>query len=106
MDQYRDRFMEYVPAEDVVYKWEVYQIIDEITYDEVQKAPPSDRNAILFRYIRKNGSLHTIRKISDLLIETGEHGYPYVKSLGEDMREDLRKYSSMEQLTSGKKQLW
>ena len=88
-----DRFMEYVPAEDVVYKWEVYHIIDENTLDAVKKAPPSDKRAILFRYIRKNGSLQTIRKMSDLLIETGEHGYPHVKSLSEDMREDLKKYS-------------
>ena len=106
MEKYRDRFMEYVPTEDVLSKWEVYHIIDENTLDKVEKAPPSDRNAILFRYFRKNGSLDAIRKMSDLLIETGEHGYPHVKSLGEDMREDLRKYSSMEQLTSGKKQLW
>ena len=93
MDPYRDRFMECVPADDVVYKWEVYNIIHENTRDEVQKAPPSDKRAILFRYIRENGSLHTNRKMSDLLIETGENGYPHVKSLGEDMREDLNNYS-------------
>ena len=93
MDKYRDRFMEYVPADAVVYNWEVYHIIDENTRDEVKKAPPSDKRAILFRYIRRNGSLQTIRKMSDLLIETGEHGYPHVKSLGEDMREDLKNYS-------------
>ena len=84
--------MEYVPAEDVVYKWEVYDIIDENTFDKVEKASPSDGNAILFRYIRKNGSLQTIRKMSDFLIETGD-AYPHAKSLGEDMREDLKKYS-------------
>ena len=88
-----DRFMEYVPADAVVHKWEVYHIIDENTLDTVKKALPSDKRAILFRYIRKNGSLKSIRKMSDLLIETGEHGYPHVKSLGEDMREDLEKYS-------------
>ena len=85
--------MEYVPAEDVVSKWEVYNVIDENTYDEVKKAPPGDKRAILFRYIRKNGSLQTIRKMCDFLIETGEQGYPHVKSLGEDMREDLNNYS-------------
>ena len=85
--------MEYVPANAVVYKWEVYNIIDENTRDEVQKAQPSDKRAILFSYIRKNGSFQTIRKMSDFLIGTGEHGYPHVKSLGEDMREDLNKYS-------------
>ena len=93
MDKYRDRFMGYVPAEDVVSKWEVFCIIDENTLDKVEKAPPSDKRAILFRYIRKNGSLQTIRKMSDFLIEIGEHGYPHVKSLGEDMREDLDNYS-------------
>ena len=93
MDKYKDRFMEYVPADTVVYKWQVYHIIDENTRDKVEKAPPSDRNAILFRYIMKNGSLQTIRKMSDFLIEIGNDGYPHVKSLGEDMREDLKKYS-------------
>ena len=93
MEKYTDRFMKYVPAKTVVSKWEVYHIIDENTYDEVKAAPPSDSNAFLFRYIRKNGSLHTVRKMSDFLIETGEHGYPHVKSLGEDMREDLNNYS-------------
>ena len=93
MEKYRDRFMKYVPADTVVYKWEVYNIINENTCDEVQKAPPSNKRAILFEYFRKNGSLHTIRKMSDFLIETGERGYPHVKSLGEDMREDLEKYS-------------
>ena len=92
MDKYRDRFMEYVPAEDVVSKWEVYHIIDENTLDKVEKAPPSSKRAILFRYIRKNGSLQTIRKMSDLLIETGKHGYPHVKLIGEDMREYLKRY--------------
>ena len=93
MAKYKDRFMECVPADAVVSKWEVYHIIDENTLDKVEKAPPSDRNAILYRYIRKNGSLHTIRKMSGFLIETGKHAYPHVKSLGEDMREELKKYS-------------
>ena len=105
MDKYRDRFMEYVPADAVVSKWEVHHIIDRSTLDAVRKAPPSDKMYILFRYIRENGSLDAIRKMSVLLIETGKQGYPYVMSLGEDMREDLEKGLSMEQLTSGKKQL-
>ena len=93
MEKYTDRFMEYVPADAVVSIWEVYNIIDENTYDEVKKAIPSAKNAILFRYVKKYGSLDTIRKMSDSLIETGEHGYPHVKSLGEDIREYLNKYS-------------
>ena len=92
MVKYRDRFMKYVPADDVVFKWGAYDIIDENTRDDVKKAPLGDKNAILFGYIRKNGSLQTIRKMSDFLIETGD-AYPHVKSLGEDMREDLKKYS-------------
>ena len=93
MEKYKDWFMKHVPADAVVYQWHIQRIIDENTRDEVKKAPPTDKKAILFEYIRKNGSLHTIRKMSDFLIETGEHGYPHVKSLGEDMREDLKKYS-------------
>ena len=93
MEKYTDRFMEYVPADAVVSTWEVYHIIDENTLDKVEKALPSAKNAILFRYVKKFGSFNTIRKMSDSLIETGEHGYPHVKSLGEDMREDLNKYS-------------
>ena len=93
MRKYTDRFMKYVPAEDVVSEWEIYDIINQNTYQTVKKALPSDKNAILFSYIRKNGSLHTIRKMCDFLIKTGEQGYPHVKSLGEDMREDLNNYS-------------
>ena len=93
MDNYIDRFLEHVPAEDVVYSWQVRHIIDVNTRDKVKKAPPSDKNAILFEYIKTNGSLQTIKKMSDLLIKKGEHGYPHVKSLGEDMREDLNNYS-------------
>ena len=85
--------MEYVPAMSVVSKWEVYNLIDENTYDEVKKAAPSDKNAILFKYMRKNGSLHSIRKMCDFLIQTGKHGYPRVKALGEEMREDLNNFS-------------
>ena len=93
MEKYKDRFMKYVPAEDVVSKWEVYNIVNENTYHKVEKTSPSDRNAILFSYIRRNGSLLTIRKMCDFLIDTGEQGYPHVKSLGEDMSEDLNNYS-------------
>ena len=91
MDKYIDRFLEHVPAEDVVYSWQVRRIIDVNTRDKVKKAQPSDQSAILFEYIKKNGSLQTIKNMSDLLIKID--GYPHVKSLGEDMRKDLNNYS-------------
>ena len=92
MEKYKDKFMDSVPAGVVVYRWEVDHIIDENTREEVSRALPSDATAILFKYIKKNGTLATIRKMCKLLKTTGEDGYPCVKKLAMDMTEELNGY--------------
>ena len=89
MEKYKDRFMEYVPAKAVSSVWEVHNIIDRDTCEEIRRALPSGQTALLYRHIRDNSSLTSIRKMCDLLIETGKGGYPHVKKLGEDMKEEL-----------------
>jgi small GTP-binding protein len=94
MEKYKDKFMDFVPAGVVVYRWEVDHIIDENTREEVSRALPSDATAILFKYIKRNGTLATIRKMCKLLKTTGEDGYPCVKKLAMDMTEELNGYQS------------
>ena len=92
MEKYMDRFMKYVPAETVALKWELYNIIDENTTAKIKRALPSEQSGILFKYIRTHGSLATIGKMCDFMIETGIGGYPRMKALGEEMKEDLKQY--------------
>ena len=92
MEKYKDRFMKYVPAKDVVVKWQVHNIINENTCAEIKRALPGDQCGILFEYIRKHGSLATIRKMCDFMIEMGKGGFPHMKALGEEMKEDLEQY--------------
>ena len=92
MEKYRDGFMKYVPAKDVVVKWATYNIINQNTCVEIKRALPDDQCGILFEYIRTHGSLATIRKMCDFMIETGKGGYPNMKALGEEMKEDLEQY--------------
>ena len=89
MGKYKDRFIKCVPAKDVVVKWEVHDIISENACEEVKTAPPGERSEILFKYIKKHGSLATIKKMCDFMIETGKGGYPNMKTLGEEMKKDL-----------------
>ena len=89
MEKYKDRFMEYVPAKAVSPVWEVHNIIDRDTCEKIRRALPSGEAALLYRHIQDNSSLTSIRKMCDLLIKTGEDGYPHVKKLGEDMKEEL-----------------
>ena len=84
--------MEYVPAKDVAVAWAVRNIINENTCAKVERALPSEQSGILFKYIRTHGSLATIRIMCDLMIETGKGGYPNMKALGEEMKEDLKQY--------------
>ena len=92
MEEYKDRFLKYVPAKGVAVDWAVRNIINENTCAEIKRALPSEQCGILFLYIRTHGSLTTIRKMCDLMIETGKGGYPNMKALGEDMKEDLKQY--------------
>ena len=94
MDKYMDRFLKCVPAEDVVVNWVVHNIISPNTRAKVERALPDAQCGILFKYIRTHGSLATIRKMCDLMIETGEGGYPNMRALGEEMKEDLEQYST------------
>ena len=98
MEKYMDRFIKCVPAKDVVVKWEVHDIINENTCEEVKTAPPSERNEILFKYIKKHGSLATIKKMCDLMIETGKDGYPNMRALGEEMKKHLEQYYTRPEL--------
>ena len=88
MEKYKDRFTEYVPAKAVSPVWEVHNIIDRDTGEEIRRALPSGQTA-LCHHSQDNSSLTSIRKMCDLLIKTGEDGYPHVKTLGEDMKEEL-----------------
>ena len=92
MEKYMDRFMKYVPAETVALKWELYNIINENTRAEIKGALPGEQCGILFKYIRTHGSLATIKKMCDFMIETGKGGYPHMKALGEEMKKDLKQY--------------
>ena len=92
MEKYMDRFMKYIPAETVALKWELYNIINENTRAEIKRALPGEQCGILFKYIRTHGSLATIRKMCDFMIETGKGGYPHMKALGEEMKQDLKQY--------------
>ena len=82
MEKYKDRFLEYVPAKDVAVDWAVRNIINENTHAEIKRALPGEQCGILFKYIRTHGSLATVRKMCDLMIETGKGGYPHMKALG------------------------
>ena len=92
MEKYKNEFMKYVPTKDVAVKWAVYNIINENTHEEIKRALPGDQCGILFKYIRTHGSLATIGKMCDCMIEIGIGGYPRMKALGEEMKEDLKQY--------------
>ena len=89
MEKYKDRFMKYVPAKAISSVWEVNHIIDRDTCEKIRRALPSGETALLYQHIRDNSSLTSIKKMCDLLIKTGDKGYPHVKKLGEDMKEEL-----------------
>ena len=42
---------------------------------------------MLFLHMRDHGSLETVRRLCDVMIE--KEGYPKMNSLGRDMKEDL-----------------
>ena len=92
MEKYKEKFMKCVPAEIVALDWELYNIINENTRAEIKRALPSEQCGILFKYIRTHGSLATIRKMCDFMIETGKSGLENMKVLGEEMKEDLKQY--------------
>ena len=93
MEKYKDRFLEYVPAKDVAFEWEVHNIINENTCEEIEIALPSEQQSvILFKYIRNHGSLATIGKMCDFMIETGKGWSHRMKALGEEMKQDLKQY--------------
>ena len=88
MEKYKDRLEEYVPAKAVSPLGEVHSIIDHDIGEEI-RGNLSSGETTMYRHVGDNSSLTSIGKMCDLLIETGEDGYPHVKKLGEDTKEDL-----------------
>jgi hypothetical protein len=93
MEKFKDQFLQCVPAKTVATRWEIYDIIDENTCEEIQKAPPGDRSTLLYKYVSSHTDLDTASKMCDFMIDAGRSGYPRMKNLGEEMKKELRKYS-------------
>ena len=89
MEKYKDSFMSDVRTDPVVDQLEVDHIISNDIYGIIKGAHPRQGIAVLFRHIRDNGSLDNIRKMCEIFIDTGKHGYPKMVELGERMMKDL-----------------
>ena len=89
LEIHKEEFLRYIPAHAVALKWNLYKIIPDDLLHEIHEATPTRAAEKLYTFLYEQGTLETVQKACDLMVEIGSEGYPRMRVLGEIMRTEL-----------------
>ena len=91
MNKFSERFLKGVDSHAIVTRLEIKYIISEDLAYTINRSSRSRGNEELLLYLRKNADTKSIVKLCDVMIN--EDGYRVMQKLGQDMKEDLAKFT-------------
>ena len=91
MNRFSERFLKGVDSHTIVTRLEIDYIISDTLAHTIKHTTVNSGNEELLLYLRKYADVKSIGKLCDVMIS--KDGYRSMQKLGQDMKEDLAKFT-------------